>query len=600
MSATRHGFAAMLIAGLLCGAVQGVAAPRAPRLSGTIVGFVTDSAGVPQMGATILLFNHFERLVQKALTNEKGAFGFDGIAPDTYSLQVSLASFVPAFKRNILVQPGVRSFLSVNLASVLSSIELIYTAPGQGALMSDDWKWVLRSSMSTRPVLRMLPSIDISDPASSPKTSMFSQTRGLVRVSASDMGSVSSFSNEPDLGTAFALATSLYGTNQLHFSGNFGYASQAGTPAASFRTSFAPSIAGVTGPQVNVTMRQLFLPGRTGAAIMGGQRDSNPGLRTMSVGISEKKKLTEALELDYGLTLESVSFLDRLNYFSPFARLSYDFGNSGVVEFGYSSGIPPADLLAPNGQADAEFQRDLAALSAFPRISRRGGSVAVQRAQNFELSYKKSLGSRSVSVGAYRETVANAAVSVQGPADLFTTDDLFPDPFSSSSIFNIGKFHREGAAAAVTQNFGDQLGVTFAYGNTGVLRVTDRTLHANDADELRNAIRPARRSWASAALSGTVPGTGTKFTTSYQWTDYAALTAGHRYLTQRLGPEPGLNMYIRQPIGTVPGLSGRVEATAEIRNLLEQGYLPISLSDGRRLVLVHSPRALRGGLSFIF
>ena len=45
---------------------------------------------------------------------------------------------------------------------------------------------------------------------------------------------------------------------------------------------------------------------------------------------------------------------------------------------------------------------------------------------------------------------------------------------------------------------------------------------------------------------------------------------------------------------------GRLEASADLRNLLAQGYLPLAAGDGRRLLLVQSPRALRGGLSFIF
>ena len=61
---------------------------------------------------------------------------------------------MPAVKQNIAVQPGIRSILAINLASVLSSIELVYSGPTQG-LMSDDWKWVLRTASSSRPVLQL-------------------------------------------------------------------------------------------------------------------------------------------------------------------------------------------------------------------------------------------------------------------------------------------------------------------------------------------------------------------------------------------------------------------------------------------------------------
>ena len=130
---------------------------------------------------------------------------------------MSLASFVPAVKQKIAVQPGMQSLLYVDLASVLSSIELVYAKPGEGALMSDDWKWVLKESAATRPVLRMLPADSGSDPQQhqSASASVFSDTKGVLNVSAGDPGSLGSTSSQADLGTAFAVATSLYGRNEL-------------------------------------------------------------------------------------------------------------------------------------------------------------------------------------------------------------------------------------------------------------------------------------------------------------------------------------------------------------------------------------------------
>ena len=166
-------------------------------------------------------------------------------AAGAYSIRVSLASFLPALKRNIVVQPGMRSLLSVNLAGVLSSIELVYSATGSRAIMSDDWKWVLRSSSATRPVLRLRPSdYGRRTGRQASASSLFSDTHGMVKISAGDQGSVSQFGNEPDLGTAFALATSLFGDNQVHVSGNFGYSAATGIPTAGFRTSYSRGLGG--------------------------------------------------------------------------------------------------------------------------------------------------------------------------------------------------------------------------------------------------------------------------------------------------------------------------------------------------------------------
>src|SRR3984957_3699404 len=159
--------AAGLVAALILSAPLAFPATDVPR-SGSIAGVVRNSSGVPQMGATVFLFNRSEKLMQQVITNERGLFGFGLLTPDLYSVRVSLASFVPAVKQKIAVQPGMQSLLYVDLASVLSSIELVYAKPGEGALMSDDWKWVLKESAATRPVLRVLPADSSSDPQKRP------------------------------------------------------------------------------------------------------------------------------------------------------------------------------------------------------------------------------------------------------------------------------------------------------------------------------------------------------------------------------------------------------------------------------------------------
>jgi len=589
-------------AGLLTGALIPAWAVEPAKLTGTLLGRVASASGVPQMGATIVLYNRHDRPVGRSLTNETGAFGFDLLVPDLYSIRVSLASFVPAMKKNIAVQPGMRSFLNVHLASVLSSIELVYMAPGQGAIMSEDWKWVLRSATSTRPVLRMLPRIDISDPAARRRTqtAVFSDTRGLLKLSAGEGGSVSALENQPDLGTAFAVATSVFGANHVQLSGNVGYASDAGMPTAGFRTSFSREASGGVIPEVNVTMRQVFLPARVGGAFVSGRQEGIPALRTMSVSMLDQRDLGEGISLQYGASLESVSFVHRLNYASPFARLSWDFGEMGSFQFGYSSGVPPAELLFDRDDPEAGLQQHLAALALFPRVSLRGGDVRVQPTENFEMGYRRQVGSRAIGLGVYRESVANAAMPMAAPGGLYSSGDLLPDLASSSSVFNIGGYRRSGVTASLSQALGENLNVTISAGQGGALEASRQQLTTSNPDELRGSLRRTSRHWVAARFSGTAPRAGTRFATSYQWTDYRTINRPHLYLTQRTTPELGWNVHLRQPIPALNIFSARMEASAELRNLLAQGYLPVTAGDGRRLLLIQSPRAVRGGLSFIF
>src|SRR5580658_517745 len=307
MQTVRPKLAASVTAGLFLSALAAFPATEAP-LAGTIAGVVRNSSGVPQMGASVFLFNRSERMMQRALTNERGVFGFGLLTPDVYSVRVSLASFVPAVKEKIAVQPGMQSLLYVNLASVLSSIELVYAKPGEGALMSDDWKWVLKESAATRPVLRLLPADIGSDPQEqSGPSRVFSDTKGVLAVSAGDPGSLGSTTSQADLGTAFAVATSLYGRNELQLSGNVGYNSHAGLPTAGFRTSFSRD---GLGPEVAVTVQQIYLPTRGSMASLSGQVDGSPALRTMSVSMHDSVLVTDNLRLDYGSSLDSVSYMD--------------------------------------------------------------------------------------------------------------------------------------------------------------------------------------------------------------------------------------------------------------------------------------------------
>ncbi len=557
------------------------------------------------MGASVLLFNRYERLIEKTLTNERGTFGFEALSPDLYSVRVSLASFVPAMKQKIAVQPGMQSLLYVDLASVLSSIELVYAAPGQGALMSEDWKMTLKASMATRPILRILPTeVSMSDPSKKDKTTggVFSDTRGMLKVSAGDPGSLGGTSSQTDLGTAFAVSTSVFGRNQLQVSGNVGYSAHGGIPTTGFRTSYSRD--GI-GPEVSVTMQQVYLPARADLASLTGQ-ETGPALRTVSTAIHDSVPLTENMRLDYGMSLDSVSFLAHMNYMSKFVRLSYSLGDMGTVEFAYSSGAPPSYAMAGSQGSgndargdSAALADDLVALSILPRLALLDGRTTVQRSQDFELGYEKKLYDTTFDLTLYRETVTNAAMTISGPGDFFPAGDVLPDISSNSSVLNAGSFRRLGYTASATQAIGDKIHLGASFGSGGALELRQHELESPSADELRTKIHRTQRFCVSARASATLPGTGTEITGSYQWMDYTTIMPSHFYLTQRLSPDPGLNIRVRQPIPSFPGMPGRLEATAELRNGLGQGYLPIT-EGGQHMLLIQSPRAVRGGLSFIF
>jgi len=597
MTIRTHIAVSNVVLALVCLAAAGpVSGAVSVRLSGAIAGSVTDGDGIPQMGALVMLFNRQDGLSQKVFTDEKGNFAFPGLFPDIYSIRVTLASFVPAIKNNILVQPGMRSVLNVSMATLFSSIHLVYPAE-HPAFMSDDWKWVLRTANSTRPVMRMLPGVGAQpEDADKPHRTVFSDTRGLLMFSAGDGSPVAGFGSDADMGTAFALATSLFGNNQFQFAGNVGSGAQSGIPSAAFRTAYSRTV-GPASPEVSVTMRELFLPNRMGMAIFGP--DDVPMLRSISANLDDHSRIGDALTLQYGMALDSVSFSDHLSYFSPYARLTYSLGKAGDIAFAYTSGNARPDLSAPSG-TDDPLQREVGTLALFPLVSLRAGRAEVQRGEDVEAGYSRAMGSRNFSVSAYHESVNDLALTIASPDGFLPVGDVVPDFFSGTAMFDAGNFSSMGYIAAATQNVGDNLSATVIFGSTGALTADGSQPVSGNPGELRSMIHSGRQQSMTMRAVAASPHTGTRFVASYQVADGRFAVPEPIYSTGSLRPQPGLNIYVRQAIPLSPGLPWRMEVTADLRNLLQQGYLPLSTVNGSRLVLMENPRMFRGGLSFIF
>jgi hypothetical protein len=64
--------------------------------------------------------------------------------------------------------------------------------------------------------------------------------------------------------------------------------------------------------------------------------------------------------------------------------------------------------------------------------------------------------------------------------------------------------------------------------------------------------------------------------------------------------QPFLDVQVRQPLPNLAFLPARIEAVADFRNLLAQGYSPLTQSGGMNLRLSSAYRSIRGGFSVEF
>ena len=155
----------------------------------------------------------------------------------------------------------------------------------------------------------------------------------MVRLSAGDSGLLAGVGDQADLGTAFALSTELSGTSSIQVSGNLGYGSQTGIPATALRASYRRDVGGGQ-PEVTLTLRQLYAPGRTTAV----PEASVPMLRTVSGQLHDSVRLADSVTMAYGSGVDSISFLGNATYYSPFVQIRYALNPNSNFEVAFSSG----------------------------------------------------------------------------------------------------------------------------------------------------------------------------------------------------------------------------------------------------------------------
>ena len=579
---------------LLALAVAAPGADLTTSFSGNLLGIVSDPSGTPQMGAVVLLFDRYQNLVRRTFTSADGRFGFPELPPDLYSVRVSVPRLFPAVRNKVEVKAGLSSVLEIHLASLVSSVEVRYTIPTGS--MSDDWKWALRSSMATRPITRFLPGPSASS-SNAPQQSLFSSTRGILSVGGGD-GSFTQIGLPQDMGTAFAISTELYGKHSLQLSGSFGQSIRSGLPVAAVRATYAAGtpLEIVSSPEITVSMQQLSLP-LTG--IFGpATTDSDAALRSLGVSFYEKADPLARLHLEYGSSFDSVNYFTHVSRVSPFARATYNLGGLGSLSASFSNGRTPTDLLTHQA-AGVEGDNEIAmsALSQLPQLSFRQGSLQVQRTMNSEIGLVRLSGSRTFGISAFYEDVLDGQLNAAGNLGVVNAGNILSDIGAKTSILNIGNFSQHGVVASVDQRLGSLFDVQVAYGSmTGF--TAGSVAPAGSAAQ--SFLDRSDRGVASLNMHGVVPYTGTRITTDYGWVAGGAIVPQHLFTTQQVYVTPGLNFVVRQPLPSLFGMPGHIELSAELRNLLAQGYVPISTPDGRTILLVQSPRAIRGAVNFIF
>jgi len=547
--------------------------------SASISGYVRSGAGVPQMGAMVEVLGSAAHSL-KVFTDENGFYSAAGLLPGVYNIKAYSPSFLPALRERVGLSPGASAMVDLKLSGLFEAIQLP-AMRGAAASEDDDWKWVLRSA-SNRPILRML---DDGSPAPEPGTESAPSSRDLKGTLSFVAGSASEgFGSASDMSTIFSVEKSIFSSGTMAFQGNVGYGN--GSPNAVLRASYSRTMPNGSKPEMAFTMRRLAAP---------GVDSRTTALQALALSASDEFTLGDVLELRFGSELQTIQFMGRVTAFRPFGTADLHVSPNTVLEYRYATSQPDSRMEKGFESAPADLSE------SGPHVSLAGFSSSLERAHHHEVSLSHRMGNANVQVAMYSDRVSDPALTGVGDASA-DSGEVLPDLFSETFTYRGKQLDAHGMRVVLQRKLASDLTATLDYGYGGVLdlqhadsRHVDMTLQDARRDSLvRN------RHTAAAKFSGTLPGTKTRWITSYRWISGQALTPVDMFNASAGQSDPYLNIYLRQPIPGTGFLPCHMDAVVDVRNLLAQGYVPLLGQDGHTVYLVQSARSIRGGVAFSF
>ncbi len=538
---------------------------------GAISGYVRNSSGTPQMGATVEILTAGNIL--QVQTDAKGFFSLNGLLPGLYAVRVSAPSFLPSIREKINLQSGASLMINVTLNTLFEAIQLLpkrSTSPED----EDDWKWTLRS-MANRPVLRLAddgPLVVVSQSDN--------EDDKILKAKVSFMaGTDGEAYSTPDMATNFEIEQSIFSGGKLGFDGSVTTGTT--TPSAIFRASYKHRMDNGSEPEIAITARRFATPE------LVSRRSS---LQALAMQMSDSMTIGDFLELNYGSELQTIQFLGTATAFRPFGSADLHFGKNTIVEYRYQSSVP--NMRHAKGFESAPL--DLS--ESGPRVSLTDSRQTIERARHNELSLTRRFGANTFEVAYYRDLIDNPVIT--GIADQYWgVGDVLPDIYGGTFNYNGGELDTSGLRLVYQRKLTDRISATLDYASGGVLALPEGTVSLKDA---RAMMKTEKRQALAAKVSGTVPGSNTRWITSYRWTSGDALTPVDIFNLSPGQTDPFLNVFIRQPIPSRRFIPAGMEALVDVRNLLAQGYRPVVGSDGQTVYLVQTARSIRGGVSFTF
>lgn len=563
---------------------------------GGVSGTVRDSQGNPLMGATVLITGPLgavpERVVsitERVITDAHGKFAVEHLIPGLYSLRVTSPARLPAVRDQIRVEAGQTTRENFVLTDFFSALRFKVPA-GSVSNWGNDWKWVLRTSATTRPILRYRESVrTVTSQVRASKSPLPSSRRLIGMIPGSTRRDA--LADDPGLGSVLAYLRPLSEDSDILVAGSM---TPSGLQASSLATAFRKNLMRGDPQELALVVHQLSFPG--GSLPTPGREGENlTHAQGVVASYAHTRRLADSLTLTAGLEVDYLNAVRDVVSTHPRMKLEYQLGPSTSLAIRYGT-------FSQDGRPSTLLDR-ISMLNAFPRVTLRNNRPRLEEVNHSEFSVSRQGKSSRLEVAAYRDSFRNAAVLGDGreATPVWLNRYLLPSLDGEAATLNAGDYASSGLRATYSVSVGSRVEAAFLY-TCGQALAADASQLAR-GDQIHSAasvFRPARSQSFGGRVLSRIPVSNTQVVTSYEWLQHGRVTVVDPYGQASLELQPYLGIQIRQPLPTLAFLPAHIEALADFRNLLGQGYVPISRSEAKSFLLTSAYRSIRGGFSVQF
>lgn len=549
-------------------------------VAGMLTGVVRDAAGTPQLGASVQLLSESSptAIPVDFLTNTKGAFHSEKLAPGLYTVRVTLAGFLPTLEQHVRVSANLTTLVRIQLESIFASLQQLRRAPVSTASETDDWRWVLRSATATRPVLQWVAQDALSAVAVDENSVPAETVRGRVEITdgARRPGSISNLPASPT--TAFAYDQRIGDTSRLLLAGLVSYDTDA--PAGGVATVWLPTGSLGAGPHTAIVMRESKLS------------ELGPSFRGVRIDQGGSLPFGDHVVMKYGGEYVLVGLGKPASSLRPRMQVDAHISDDWTASLIFASmPVGPEPLESMDGDAVNSLAAALNELDAFPVLMWRAGRPVLESGFHEELAVEHKLGTQGkLQIAAFHDDNSHTAVFGRGSS--LPAGDFFQDVYSNGFAYDGGSSSSWGARAAFQDKLSENVELTALYAFAGAL-----TPSSAATLPLRELLRTSGRHSVGVRVSRKMTRFGTRVAASYDWTSGLTLTRVDAFGDSLFDMEPYFHVGVHQRLPKFG--PGRWEANAECDNLMAQGYLTLTTQDGR-MTLMPAFRTFRGGLSLQF